>query len=367
MNVVNQTVENTGGTSQITACNTSLGLYINTTYTTDVLLTLSCQQAVEQLVLNHVPLDRITARSIQITDILALEFLHGTPLHLQHHIVNVAALVLDLHAALIDFSCLPCLADFTEEGIEDNVVILNTIANREEVGHLTGSEHTGDDGILTANSELSSHITQVVNTLIVGRELTLSQSFDIGHAVLYQILHTLHQRDAVLAGCLIELTLIFLRGFTQSSSCCRVGCNLVPTQVHGVHRCLGTEQILGSIAETVQAYDNSRALLGGLILGGTLSHLTHLGTQCVDGVDDTLLGGRFFLLLLGSGSLLTTGGDNSCIDVVQQLLLLSVLSLSRFSVDVILQRHLVVTLVGFAYLLELLVGQSFLVELTGEA
>ena len=104
MHVAQQGIEDTCTSVEIRTCNTSLGLYVDTTHTAFILLHLRCGKGVEQLILDHRPLDRVGTFLIEIADVLAFQFLHWSPFHLDHGIINVTHVVLDLHAALEYFT-----------------------------------------------------------------------------------------------------------------------------------------------------------------------------------------------------------------------------------------------------------------------
>ena len=106
MHIAQQGIKDTCSCIQIRTSYASLGLHIDTTHTAFVLLYLCSSEGVEQLILNHRPLDRVRAFLVEITDVLAFQLLHWSPFHLDHSIINVAHVVLDLHTTLEDFTSL---------------------------------------------------------------------------------------------------------------------------------------------------------------------------------------------------------------------------------------------------------------------
>ena len=109
MNITQQGVENTSSSIEVATCNTLIRLHVDTTHTAFVLLNLCSTEGIEQLILNHRPLDRVRAFLVEITDVLTLDFFHWTPFHLNHSVVNVTIVVLNLHTALEDLTRLVSL------------------------------------------------------------------------------------------------------------------------------------------------------------------------------------------------------------------------------------------------------------------
>ena len=93
-------------------------------------------ERVEQLVLDHRPLDGVRTFLVEITDVLAFEFLHRSPLHLDHRVVNVAHVVFNLHAAFEDLARLVSLRNFIKECIENESTVLITVSYREELSEV---------------------------------------------------------------------------------------------------------------------------------------------------------------------------------------------------------------------------------------
>ena len=255
----------------------------------------------------------------------------------------------------------------------DDVVVLDAVTDGEEFCHVTGREHTGDDGVLTADGELGTHVTEVVDTGIVRRELTGSQGLQIGQAVLNEILHTLHERLSVSAYCLMEGLFLLLSGSPHGSCCRRVGHDAVPAQVHGEHRRIDAEEELRRVGHAVDRDDHGSTLMGGMVIVRTGNHLLESITEFMDGIDNTLLGSGLLRdsgLLRGFG-LLATGHHYSLVNLVEQLLLflcsLLLGLLHGLGIHIVTQGDLIVLLVSINNLLELLIAEGLLFELGGES
>ena len=104
----------------------------------------------------------------------------------------MAHLVLKLHVTLPDFTLLVSLGNFGEEGIEHEVMVLNSIADGEILREVADCEYTGYQGILTQNHILVTH-TGCVHPFVIRAEFSGCQAFCVKHAVSVQIIVTLLQ------------------------------------------------------------------------------------------------------------------------------------------------------------------------------
>ena len=178
VDIAKQGVPDTSTCIEIAGRLTLLWLHVDTTHTALVLFVLSLLEEVEQTELNHRPLDRVRTFLVEVSDILALNLLHRAELHLDHGVIYVPHLVLELHATLVDLTWLVALRYLVEEGIEENVTVLHTIANREVFGKVAKLQDACNKSILTENDELIAQ-SGIIHTAIVGSELARSKRLHV--------------------------------------------------------------------------------------------------------------------------------------------------------------------------------------------
>ena len=215
MDIAKQGVPDTSTGIEIAGRLTVLWLHIDTTHTALVLFVLSLLEKVEQAELNHRPLDRIRTLLVEVSDILALNLLHRAELHLDHGVIHVTHLVLELHATLVDLTWLVALRYLIEEGIEEDIAVLHTIANWEVFGKIAKLQNTCDKSILAENDELIAQ-SGIIHTAIVGSELARSKRLDVTKliaalVILVAQLKRSCERHRLLAECLAIALLIRFR------------------------------------------------------------------------------------------------------------------------------------------------------------
>ena len=372
MHIAQQRVDGTRSCIEVASCYSLFRLHVDTTHTAFVLLHLSLCECVEQLVLDHRPLDGVGTLLVEITDVLAFEFLHGSPFHLDHGIVNVTHVVLNLHASFEYLAGLVCLRNFVEEGVEHEPAVLVAVGNGEELCQVAYLKYTGDERILTQYDELVAK-TSVVYAFIVGCILACSESWCIEQFVLLQILVAVFKRLGKPAGGLIESYAIYLLvNFRQCSCGTRISCNLVPAVLHREHRVFHSEEILRIVTETVDVQRRGRSSLFRNVGCRLLCHGLEIGTHALDAVEDTVEGSvGLWLALHGTFRTiccwLSFGSVKNRLDGVECGLelgsLLCGLLCSLFRSEIIVERDLVLFLVFGHNRVELLFGETFVFEL----
>ena len=98
----------------------------------------------------------------------------------------MAHLILNLHVTLPDLTLLVSLRNLSEECVEHQVMILDTIAYREPLGEFATLQNTCNQGILTQYDILVAN-TCGIDAIVVGAELPGSQALGIEHTILMQI------------------------------------------------------------------------------------------------------------------------------------------------------------------------------------
>ena len=101
-------------------------------------------------------------------------------------------LVLKLHVTLPDFTLLVSLGNFGEEGIEHEVMVLNSIADGKILREVADCEYTRNQIVLTQDHILVAH-TGCIHPFVVRAEFSGCQTFGVKHAVSVQIIVTLLQ------------------------------------------------------------------------------------------------------------------------------------------------------------------------------
>ena len=363
-------VENTSSSIEVATCNTLIRFHVYTTHTAFILLNLCSTEGIEQLVLYHSPLDRVRTLLVEITNVLSLEFFHRTPLHLDHSVIYIPHVILNLHISLEDFTCLVSLWNLIEEGVEDKSTILISVSYWEELGKVTYLQNTCDKCVLTKHDELISK-TSIVYSFVVGSISTLCKHSCIKHLVLLKILITVLERLGVITSLLIECNAIYLFiNFREGCSCSWISRNLIPAALHWEEWMLNTEEVVCCVSETINTQRNSINCLRRNIRCRLRAYCLNVRTHTLDSIEDafksriTLLCRRLCTVIISCCWRFTTiqNSLNSVQCLLKFIRLLSSLLGSLLGCDIISKRTLVLFLILCNEWVKLILCQAFVFE-----